>query len=662
MRIRNLALGALFSSLALTACEGRDLGKGGGTVQPNGSFAGLYVANPDHDTLTRIDPKTGSWSKIQVGREPTRIAQHEGVVYVTNRAERKVTILVDDGERLTVTGEIRTGAEPFGVAATADRVYVSASVSGKVMEFDAKTRAELRSWAIDGEPRGLVLHESGKTLLVAQTYGGQVAQIDLDDGQVTMLDLPKAMGFDFETGVEFEFSRRITGDPTYSADGSYVAIPALYVDNQSTIFDPNDGTTGNGAAAPGEGDRIPPGGGGGYQDRMNPVVVVTPVDENGQPVIGEALAVSAQSFEVFEDVGGFNARQVNAYPVAVAIDADNIALVSLKGADAVVALDLDQIQEGLRASGDEAPGFSEPGRGQFLFTSNVSISAGAGPDGIAVFADGRAYVHALFDNSLEKIDVAQIKERLRSNNAGDPIEPGREGAEAPSEPQQLTTLDKFQVESNNLPANVARGRRLFFSTKNRSMSADGAGVSCATCHFNGRTDGLTWTFGRGLRQTPSLAGNVSLAEPVGWQGDRPTVAEDAMMTSQGLMGGDGLTQSDADDISAFVNFTRDVDNPFTTETAAIARGKAIFDRSDVGCVGCHNGPAYTNNTIVPMFELENAKVRPLTGIAMTAPYFHDGSAPTLRDVLERARDGSMGNTSMLSEAEMDDLVTYLKSL
>lgn len=661
MRIRDFAFGALFTSLALAGCQGRDLGKGGGTVQPNGSFAGLYVANPDHDTLTRLDPKTGAWSKIQVGQEPTRIAQFEGTVYVTNRAERKVAILVDDGERLQLAGEIRTGAEPFGVAATKDRVYVSASVSGEVIEYDAQSHARLRAWSIDGEPRGLTLHESGKTLLVAQTYGGQFASIDLDSGELRMIELPEAKGFDFETGAEFSFSRRITGDPTYSPDGTQVAIPALYVDNHSTIFDPNDEPDTGAAPPPGEDDaRVPPGGpGGGYQDRMNPTVVVAPVDENGQPVIEEAVAVSAQSFEVFEDVGGFNARQVNAYPVAVSISKNGIMLVSLKGADAVVALDLDSEGFAQRNAGDAAPGFIDPGGRGFMFLPNVAVSAGAGPDGLAIFDDGRAYVHALFDNTIEHIDMTAIEARLRNTGGStEPVGPG----EAPEVPEQLTTLSKYQVESNRFPAHIERGRRLFFSTKNRQMSADGAGVSCATCHFNGRTDGLTWTFGRGLRQTPSLAGDVSLAEPVGWQGDRPTVAEDAMMTSQGLMGGDGLTEQDALDIAAFVNSTRDVDNPFTDDISAIARGKAVFERPDVACVSCHSGPAYTNNAVVPMFELEAAKVRPLTGIAMTAPYFHDGSAPTLRDVLERSRDGSMGNTSALSDAEMDDLVTYLKSL
>lgn len=662
---RYLGLGVLSASLLLTACEGnRPRGQGGGTVQPTGDFAGLYVANPDHGTVTRFDTKTGAWSKIQVGLEPTRIARHEGVVYVTNRGERKVTILHDDGKQLSLAGVIATGAEPFGVAATADRVYVSASVSGEVVEYDAASRERLRTWQIDGEPRGIALDPSGNSLIVAQTYGGRYAHIDLESGAITMMDLPEARGFDFETGEEFLFSRRITGDPTFTPDGASVVIPVLYVDNTTEIFDPNDSTDMGAAAPPSDGERPGGGGGSGYQDRMNPGIVVTPVDERGQPVPEEGVPVAVSTFAISEVDGIIQGRAVNAYPVSVSFSRDGIAFVALKGADAVVAIDLDALSGNATRSGDAIePGFGAPGRGiNFQFAPNLAVLAGAGPDGVVVADDKTAFVHALFDNSLEKIDVQAVTDRLRNTNIGndDPVEPPGGGR---SEVEQLRTFDALAIESKILPDAVERGRRLFFTTGNPTMSADGAGVSCATCHFNGRTDGLTWTFGRGLRQTPSLAGNVSLAEPVGWQGDRPTVAEDAMLTSQGLMGGDGMTEQNALDIQAFVNFTRDVDNPFKDADAdALHRGKAIFERPDVACASCHNGPALTNNAIVPMFELEKAKVRSLIGVAMTAPYFHDGSAATLRDVLERSRDGSMGNTSSLSDAEMDDLVVYLKSL
>jgi hypothetical protein len=41
---------------------------------------------------------------------------------------------------------------------------------------------------------------------------------------------------------------------------------------------------------------------------------------------------------------------------------------------------------------------------------------------------------------------------------------------------------------------------------------------------------------------------------------------------------------------------------------------------------------------------------------------HDGSAHTLRAVLDLSAAGLMGDTSMLSNREVDQLLVYLKSL
>jgi cytochrome c peroxidase len=53
----------------------------------------------------------------------------------------------------------------------------------------------------------------------------------------------------------------------------------------------------------------------------------------------------------------------------------------------------------------------------------------------------------------------------------------------------------------------------------------------------------------------------------------------------------------------------------------------------------------------------------LIGVYRSAPYLHDGSAATLREVLvERNRGDRHGRTSHLARDEIDDLVEFLKSL
>ncbi|MCA9570544.1 MAG: hypothetical protein KC656_22035, partial [Myxococcales bacterium] len=74
------------------------------------------------------------------------------------------------------------------------------------------------------------------------------------------------------------------------------------------------------------------------------------------------------------------------------------------------------------------------------------------------------------------------------------------------------------------------------------------------------------------------------------------------------------------------------------------------------------GAALTDNAYYAMYGLESVNTPSLRGVVATGPYLHDGSADTLRDVLELSRTGAMGDTSMLSAAEMDALEAYLKSL
>jgi cytochrome c peroxidase len=81
-----------------------------------------------------------------------------------------------------------------------------------------------------------------------------------------------------------------------------------------------------------------------------------------------------------------------------------------------------------------------------------------------------------------------------------------------------------------------------------------------------------------------------------------------------------------------------------------------------GCADCHV-EGRTDRSQHAVLDFGVATDTPtLQGIGATAPYLHDGSAPTLRDVLLRAGDGSMGDTSGLTEAELDALVAYLERL
>jgi len=114
------------------------------------------------------------------------------------------------------------------------------------------------------------------------------------------------------------------------------------------------------------------------------------------------------------------------------------------------------------------------------------------------------------------------------------------------------------------------------------------------------------------------------------------------------------------------------------DAAAAARGKLVFN--GVGtCSTCHSGTGMTdaNSRLHPASDVvsepepnggpsyasrsatKQYRTAPLHGLWQHAPYFHNGSAPTLEAVVQRY------NTKKglgLSDSQMADLVAYLKSL
>jgi cytochrome c peroxidase len=62
-------------------------------------------------------------------------------------------------------------------------------------------------------------------------------------------------------------------------------------------------------------------------------------------------------------------------------------------------------------------------------------------------------------------------------------------------------------------------------------------------------------------------------------------------------------------------------------------------------------------------DLPHADTPSLIGLAASAPYFHDGSAATLRAVLMgNGTVHNMGRPDKLSPTQIDDLIAYLETL
>jgi len=108
------------------------------------------------------------------------------------------------------------------------------------------------------------------------------------------------------------------------------------------------------------------------------------------------------------------------------------------------------------------------------------------------------------------------------------------------------------------------------------------------------------------------------------------------------------------------------------DPAAAARGSVVFAGAGK-CSTCHAGALYTDANLRlhepaeiptdPEYALRSAskmwRTSPLKGIWQHPPYFHDGSAATLADVVERY---NVAMSLSLTAQQKADLIQYLKSL
>jgi DNA-binding beta-propeller fold protein YncE len=218
---------------------------------------------------------------------------------------------------------------------------------------------------------------------------------------------------------------------------------------------------------------------------------------------------------------------------------------------------------------------------------------------------------------------------------------------------------------------LARGQALFHATFDRRVSRDGR--ACASCHPDGREDGLTWSTPDGPRQTPMLAGRVASSAPYGWFGTHPTLADHVGHTFERLGGSGFAANDDQDDEQSLLAYVTKMKPPRregavvdAARASLVARGRAIFEDARQGCTSCHaGGGADGFRHDVGSGNVDEKSLRfdtpSLEFISGTAPYFHDGRYRTLMDLLD-ANDGTMGHTAHLGAEDKLALAAYLETL
>ncbi|MCO4744864.1 MAG: c-type cytochrome [Proteobacteria bacterium] len=599
---------------------------GSKTLVASADGSSVHVVNVEEGTVSTVHVGSEAVITTAVGGEPTRIARHGDRVFVTLRTEGSLAVLQETADGLSVEQTLELGSEPFGVVVSEQgQVYVALSREDKVVALDAETLELTGEWAVPNEPRWLAV-SAANTLFVGSQKQGGIYQVDLDNDEVTELTPQPTT---LQNAVrEVTLTTRVTGDPAVTPDGRFLLVPVLDVDNQTTADEA--ASAGNNTyyaevtAGPG---------------RFNPGAAVFGLDTSGRvartlPTLHAVAAVETTSALP---------RVVRSFPSSITISPDGKDFwLPMEGSRTVVALtegDADRANIfDVRTFLDHAQFVS----GGFAASPRAAKWTGNGPRSVVYLDRDTAVVHNWLDRSVVPFDAKPFYSG--TGEEADPIGLGIRVAESTFDPE------------------LERGRLSFHTAVDDMMQANGAGVSCATCHFDGREDGLSWPLEGGPRQTPTLVGVVSETTPITWQSNVESVAEEVQLTSQGRMGGTGATGLVALEVEAYIDFTRQPMPSMSLDAQAVNRGEAIFNRPEVGCADCHPAPTYTDGESHAVRGDTSVNTPTLRGLAASAPYFHDGSSQTLEDVLSTAVIGTMGDASTLSDDEIADLGAFLKSL
>lgn len=195
----------------------------------------------------------------------------------------------------------------------------------------------------------------------------------------------------------------------------------------------------------------------------------------------------------------------------------------------------------------------------------------------------------------------------------------------------------------------------------------GAGIACASCHGEGGDDGHTWLFsGIGARRTQAVHVGLEGTAPFHWDGEMSDLSVLMEEVFVGRMGGVHQSEARLDALSRWLFALAPPPPSVAADNPAAERGRALFESTEVGCASCHSGDRLTNNESYDVGTGERGEllqVPSLRGVAYRAPFIHDGCAETLRDRFDPSCGGDQhGETSALTDAELDDLIAYLRSL
>lgn len=211
-----------------------------------------------------------------------------------------------------------------------------------------------------------------------------------------------------------------------------------------------------------------------------------------------------------------------------------------------------------------------------------------------------------------------------------------------------------------------QGEQTFYDA---SVSLDGW-FSCHSCHTDVHTNGQRAdTFGDEDRGAPkkvvSLLGTAS-AGPWAWNGSKAQL-EEQIKTSL-IISMQTQIETEELPIPPLAAYLQTLESAPSLRDARgllnadLQSAKTEFERS--GCRSCHSGSAFTSSEVFDVGihdEMGETLFNPpsLRGVSQRAPYFHDGRAASLQDVLKTSHHNPENG---LTDDQIQRLTLLLESL
>lgn len=200
--------------------------------------------------------------------------------------------------------------------------------------------------------------------------------------------------------------------------------------------------------------------------------------------------------------------------------------------------------------------------------------------------------------------------------------------------------------------------------------------SCASCHpGDARVDALNWDLLNDGIGNPKNNKSLLLAHktPPSMSLAARESAEAAVRAGISAILFTVQPPEVANAIDEYLKSLRPVPSPLLVRgklSSSAARGAKIFRSREAGCASCHPDPLFTDLQSYDVGtagefdrDAKSFDTPTLVELWRTAPYLHDGSAYTVREVIvDKNNEDQHGKTSHLTAEQVGDLCNYLLSL